>query len=268
MINIVVCVKQVIDTEIGPAYFKLDEEVKRALRPLGSQPILNPFDENALEAALMIRDSLGAQQSKITVVSMGRRLAKALLRKTLAVGADDLIVLEDDIFDSFDSYKTVEWLVAAIRRIGTYDLVLCGRQAADTNAGQVGFGIAEMLEIPCISAARKIEIEGEELIVERITSDGYDVLKTSMPALITVSSEVGELRFPTVMALRAAQKKEIRVWKREDICSHSIPPQRTDLVRLFIPPVVSKTACEMVDGVDAEAAGKNLALRLREAGLL
>jgi electron transfer flavoprotein beta subunit len=266
MINIVVCIKQVIDPEVPPAYFEIDPEAKRAIPPKGSPPILNPFDENALEAALMIKNSIGAE---VTAISMGQRLAKPVLRTTLAVGADKLILLEDDAFDSFDSYKTAYVIASAIRKkYGKCDLVLCGRQAADTNDGQVGLGIAEILGIPSITVARKIEVDGREVIVERITSDGYEVIKASMPVLVTVSSEIGELRFPSLVAIRAAQKKEITVWKTEDLELDPVQSERTDLVKLFMPPVGRKITCEMIEDVDAEEAGKNLALRLREAGVL
>lgn len=266
MINIVVCIKQVIDPEISPAYFEIDPEKKRAIPPKGSPPMLNPFDENALEAALMIKDSIGAE---VTAISMGQNLAKPVLRKTMAVGADKLILLEDDAFDSFDSYKTAYVMASAIRRkIGKYDLVLCGRQAADTNGGQVGLGIAEILGIPSITVARKIEVDGREVIVERITSDGYEVIKASMPVLVTVSSEIGELRFPSLVAICAAQKKEISVWKTQDLELDPAQSEHTDFVKLFIPPVSRKITCEMVEGVDEEEAGKKLALRLREAGVL
>ena len=144
-LRIIVCIKQVLDPEAPSSTFRVDSETKRVIPPKGVPPVLNPFDENALEAALRIKDTQGAQ---ITVISMGRNLAKPIVRKSLAAGADELILLEDDAFEDLDSYSTAYILAVAIKKNGQYDLVLCGREAADTDAGQVGSGIAEILGHP------------------------------------------------------------------------------------------------------------------------
>ena len=141
MLNIIVCIKQVIDPEAPPSSFKIEPEAKRVTATQGTPPVLNPFDENALEAALKIKDK---QPARITVLSMGQKLSVALLRTSLAVGADELVLLQDDIFDSFDAYFAAYVLAKAIKKMGSYDLILCGRQAADSDAGQVGVGLAEM----------------------------------------------------------------------------------------------------------------------------
>jgi electron transfer flavoprotein beta subunit len=126
-LQIIVCVKQVPDPE-GPAdSFKVDPEAKKVI-PVGIPPVINPFDENALEAALRIKNQ---SNSKVTVLSMGEKLAQPVLRKALAAGADDLILLMDHHFKDLDSYSTAYVLSSAIRRIGAYDLILTGRQAGD-----------------------------------------------------------------------------------------------------------------------------------------
>ena len=142
MVRIIVCMKQVLDPEAPSSAFQIDPEAKRVIPPKGVPPVLNPFDENALEAALRIKDTQGAE---ITVISMGRNLAKPVVRKSLAVGVEQLILLEDDAFEELDSSSTAHVLALAIKKIGEYDLILCGREAADTDAGQVGSGIAEIL---------------------------------------------------------------------------------------------------------------------------
>jgi len=191
MINTIVCMKQVIDPEAPVSAFKIDAEAKRAIPPKGTPPVLNPFDENALEAALRIK---GVDGGKITVVSMGRSLVKPVVKKSLAVGADELVLLEDEAFDSFDSHFTAFMLATAIKKIGEYDLIICGRQAADTDAGQVGAGIAELLGIPSITTTRKLEVADSKMRVERTVLDGYEVIEAPIPVLITVNSEIGELR--------------------------------------------------------------------------
>jgi len=140
--------KQVLDPEAPVSAFKIDPEAKRAIPPKGTPPVLNPNDENALEAALRIKD---AQPAEITVISMGRQLARPVVKKSLAVGANELVLLEDDGFEDLDSYSAAYILATAIKKIGKSDLILCGRQAADTDAGQVGSGIAEILGIPSIT---------------------------------------------------------------------------------------------------------------------
>ena len=263
MTNIIVCMKQVLDPEAPVSAFKIDPEAKRAIPPKGTPPVLNPNDENALEAALRIKE---AQTATITVISMGRQLARPVVKKSLAAGANELILLEDNLFEDLDSYSAAYILATAIKKIGKYDLILCGRQAADTDAGQVGSGIAEILGIPSITLARKVEISDGKVKVERVVSDGYEVIETSMPALITISNELGELRSPTMKAVMEAQKKQFTVWNAQDLGVDPSQVKRTNLLKLFIP--VHEVKVEIVGGETPEEAGANLALKLRESKIL
>jgi electron transfer flavoprotein beta subunit len=262
-VKIIVCIKIVMDPEAPASLFKVDTEAKKVLPPKGTPPVLNPFDENALEAALKIKSSNGAT---ITVVSMGKNLPKPIVRKSMAAGADNLICLEDELFDDLDSYSTANVLVNAIRKMGEYDLILCGREAADTDAGQVGLGMAELLGIPSISLASKIEVEDQKLKVERVAIDGYETVETSLPALVTVSSEVGNLRTASIMNVMAAQKKPITVWTAKDLGINQLPAKKTTLFKLFQP--VRDTKCEMISGASPEEAAENLANRLKQAKVL
>ena len=152
--DIVVCIKQVLDPEAPVSTFGVDREKKRVTQR-GAAPVMNPFDENALEAALRIKDIHGG---KITVVSIGHGLSKAILRKSLAVGADELILIEDEDYQELDSYVAAFILVEVIRKIGKFDLILMGREAADWGAGVVGCGVAELLKIPIIGIVRHLEV--------------------------------------------------------------------------------------------------------------
>jgi len=268
MVNIIVCVKQVPDPEAPVSSFKIDPEAKRAVSGNGIPPVLNPFDENALEAALRIKDT---QPARITIISMGQRLARPVLQKTLAVGADDLILLEDETFDSFDSYFTAYVLAAAIKKIGVYDLILCGREAADSDAGQVGPGMAEIMEIPGVTMAQKVDVIDGHVKVERIITegylDGYEVIEAPMPALVTASNEIGELRSTTVMALLEARKKKVTVWNSQDLgLDASFPTERSNILKLYIP--VREVNGELVTGDSPRQAGENLALKMKESGLI
>jgi electron transfer flavoprotein beta subunit len=158
-------------------------------------------------------------------------------------------------------------LVTAIREIGEYDLILCGRQAADTDAGQVGSGIAEILQIPCITAACKVELSDGKLRVERVVSDGSEIFEAPLPAVVTASSEIGELRYPKLKDLQAAQKMPVTTRNAQALGIDISKLQRLNLVRLAAPQG-RKSECQFVGGETPEEAGTNLALKLREAQLL
>ncbi len=265
--NIIVCVKQVIDPEAPPASFKIDSSSNKVVAPPGVSPVISPFDEQAVEAALRIKD---AHDSKITVISLGINLLRDVVKKPLSMGADELILLEDEAFADGDSWSTAYALAMAIRKIGDYDLIFCGRQAADWDAGQVGSGIAEILGLPSVTVARKIDITDGKAKVDRVTADGHEVIEVSLPALITVSNELGEPRYPTLKGIMAASKKQPTVWKPGDI---GVEPsqigaagRRTQLLKLFQP--VSEGKCEFIEGETPEEVGVNLALKLREAKIL
>jgi len=265
--NMIVCVKQVIDPEAPPASFKIDSSGNKVVPPAGMSPVISPFDENAVEAALKIKD---AQGGKITAVSMGVNLLRDVVKKPLSMGADELILLEDEAFTDGDSWSTAYALAMAIKKIGEYDIIFCGRQAADWDAGQVGSGIAEILGLPCITLAKKIDITDGKARVERVTSDGYEVVEVALPALITVSNEFGEPRYATIKGIMAAKKKEPTVWKPADI---GVEPsqigaagRRSKLLKLFQP--VREDKCEIVEGESPEEAAANLAQKLREAKIL
>ncbi len=257
MIKIIVCMKQVIDPEAPASMFRIDPEVKRAIPPKGTPPVLNPFDENALEAALKIKDTKDAE---ITVISMGPNLAKPVVRKSLAVGADKLMLLEDVVFVDLDSCSTAQILATAIKKMEEYDLILCGREASDTNAGQVGSGIADILGIPCITIARKIEVRDKKTRVERAVSDGYEVIEAPLPALVTASNEIGELRSAGIKLIMATQRKPVTIWSIQDIGIELSTLRRTKMLKLFIPERNAK--CQMISGDTPEEAAENLALRL------
>lgn len=265
--NIIVCVKLVPDPEAPQASFKIDTAANKMTIAAGVNMVISPFDEQAVEAALRIKDKKGG---KITVLSLGMGLPRDVVKKPLAMGADELVILEDAAFEGGDSWSTAYALSQAIKKIGAFDLVLCGRQAADWDAGQVGAGIAEMLGIPSVTLAKKVEIEDSRALVERVVADGYEVIETSLPALITVSNELGEARFATLKGIMAAAKKQPTVWKAADIGADSSRVgsngRRTGLVKLFQP--VREGKCEIIEGENPADTAAKLALRLREAKII
>jgi electron transfer flavoprotein beta subunit len=262
----IVCVKQVIDPEAPPASFKIDAATNKAVMQ-GVPPVVDPYGEYAVEASLKIKDAKGG---KITVVSMGTNLLREVVKKPLSMGADELILLEDEAFVGGDSWSNAYALAMAIKKIGEYDLILCGREASDTNAGQTGSGIAEILGLPGITLVKKIDVADGNAKIERVTADGYEVIEISLPAVLTVSNEVGEPRYPTIKGIMAAKKIEPVVWKPGDIGVESsqigAAGQRAKMLRLFQP--VHEGKCEMAEGETPEEAAANLAQKLREAKIL
>ena len=265
--NMIVCCKQVIDPEAPPASFKVDASANKVVPPPGVPPVISPFDENAVEAALKIKDAKGG---KITVLTLGTNLLRDVVKKPLSMGADELILLEDEAYVGGDSWSTAYALAMAIKKIGQYDLIFCGRQAADWDAGQVGSGIAEILGLPSVTLAKKVESVNGKVKVERVLADGYEVIEVSLPALITVSNELGEPRYPTIKGIMAAKRKEPVIWKPADI---GIEPsqlgaagRRAKLLKLFQP--VREGKCEIIEGETLEEAAAGLAIKLREAKVL
>jgi len=201
---------------------------------------------------------------------MGNNLLRDVVKKPLSMGADELILLEDAAFVGGDSWSTAYALAMAIKKIGTYDLIFCGRQAADWDAGLVGSGIAEILGIPSVTLAKKIEVVDGKAKVERVIPDGTEIVEVALPALITVTNELGEPRYATLKGIMAAGKKQPIVWEPADIGVEAgkigAAGRRTKLLKLFQP--VREEKCEMVEADTPEEAAAKLAVKMREAKII
>lgn len=206
--KIVVCIKQVPDTK-GGVSFKPDGTLDRA----AMLAIMNPDDKAGLEAALRIKEKHGAE---VTVITMGLPKAEDVLREALAMGADKAILVTDRRLGGADTWATSQTIAAAIRKLD-YDLIITGRQAIDGDTAQVGPQISEHLNIPVISYAEEIEIEGDSVIVKRQYDDRYHMLKAKMPCLITALSELNEPRYMTPGGIFDAWDAEITSWGRDDL---------------------------------------------------
>jgi len=265
--ELIVCLKQVPDPEAPPESFKIDPEAKTILPPPDFSPVISTFDEIALEAALRVKDNHGG---RITALSLGNNLVPDVIKKPLAVGADELILLEDASFEDGDAWSTAYALAEAIKKIGHYDIIFCGRQAADWDCGLVGTGIAELLGLPSVTLARKVDVDDRTVTVERVVGDGFEIVEAPMPCLITVSNELGELRFARLKGVKRAEKIQPTVWKPEDIGADlskiGSKGRLTKLNKLFRP--VKEERCEIIGGEDVAEAAVNLSIRLREAKIL
>ena len=207
--NIIVCIKQVPNTN----EVKLDPVTGTLIRD-GVPSIINPDDKAGLEAALRLKDELGAH---VTVISMGPAQADAALREAMAMGADEAILVTDRAFGGADTWATSSTIAAAISKL-PYDLVITGRQAIDGDTAQVGPQIAEHLQIPNISYAEEIKVEGDSVIVKRQYEDRYHIVKAKMPCLLTALSELNEPRYMTPGGIfDAYRSREITEWHRDDV---------------------------------------------------
>ena len=264
-VSIAVLAKQVIDPEMPMAAFRIDSAAKAVVTPPNIPPVVNGFDENAVEAALQIKDS---QEASITVISMGTSFALDVMKKPLSMGADELVLLQDDAFENtIDSFFTAQVLTTAINKLGGFDLVICGRQASDWDNAQVPLGVAEILGLSTIALGKKVAVNGDKVVVERVTPDGYEVVEATLPALVTVSNELGQPRYPTLRGIMAATRKRPTIWSAADLEMDTAQLQpRVTLLNLFVP--VHEQQCEMVEGDDGADAGRQLALKLREAKII
>jgi len=265
--DIIVCVKQILDPNIPPAKFRLAPDSKQVIPPEGIPPVINPYDAQAVESALRLKDKHGG---KITVLTLGSTAASSVVRHALSMGADEGVILADEAFNGSDSFSTAYILTKAIQKIGDYDLILCGRQAADWDEGLVGSIIAENLGLPLVTLAEAVDVAEEGLTVRRVTLDGYQVFTVPMPALVTVSHEVGQPRLPSGWGIISAARKQLPVWNAHDIDADlsqiGIAAARRKLLKLFIP--VQERKCEIMPGESAAEAAVQLAIRLRETGVI
>lgn len=259
--NIIVTVKQVPDPEAPAGAFRIGPNDRAIVSPTVSS-VLSPYDESALEAALQLRDAHGG---KVTLVCLGTEPDDNFLHEAMATGADEAYLVVDDIFADGDAFATAYALSKAIAKIGEYDLVLCGRQASDTDAGVVGSVIAESLGLPSATVIRKVELAGDKVKAERVIEDGIEVLEIPLPALLTTTSELYTLRYASIPDIMAASEKPVTIWSGSDIGADegelSARANRSVVQKHFIP--VSQTQCEIIGGENLEEAAAGLAQALR-----
>jgi electron transfer flavoprotein beta subunit len=260
--NIIVCIKQVpntTDVQIDPTTSTLKRE--------GVESIINPFDEYALEEAVRLKERFGG---KTTVITMGPPQAETALRDCIARGIDNAILVTDRAFAGADTWATSYTLGSAIKTLGEYDLIICGKQATDGDTAQVGPGIAEMLGIPHVAYVKKIEDIHENYVrVERMMEDGFDIIEMPMPSLITVVKEINSPRMASLRGMMNAKKAEIQKWTASRINAEpkniGLTGSPTQVVKIFSPP--PRQGGEKFEGSPEEMCEK-LVKKLRETQLI
>lgn len=257
--KIIVCIKQVPDTH----EVRIDP-VKGTLIREGVPSIINSDDKNALEEAIRIKEK--HEDVHVTVLTMGPPQAEIALREALAMGADEAILLSDRAFAGSDTWATSLILASAINKIGDYDIIFCGRQAIDGYTAQVGPKIAEHLDLPQITYVSDLQINGDEVIAKRAIEDGYYIIKSKMPVILTVIKELNEPRYPSMLGIyNAFKEKKITHWSLNDIEVDTngigLKGSPTNVKKYFTPSVEFKG--EIITGT-VEEASRILALKIRE----
>jgi electron transfer flavoprotein beta subunit len=233
--NIIVCIKQVPNT----ADVRIDPVTNTLIRE-GVESIVNPFDMYAIEESIRLRERYGG---KVTALCMGPMQAQNALKDAVAMGVDEAVLLSDRAFAGSDTLATSYTLACAIRKLAPYDIIICGKQASDGDTAQVGPGIAVHLDLPQITHVRKIEEvkspnaegKGGVIIAERLIEEGYDVVESTLPVMLTVVKEINEPRMPSLKGKIKANKMVIPVWNAAEI--------KADVERLGLkgsPTVVNK----------------------------
>lgn len=267
MMKIAVNIKTIPDPEIPPAKFRLDEKAMRMIPPEGIPPVMSPYDEQAVELALRLKDQHDCQ---VTVLSVTSDPASAILRQALAMGADEAIAMSDKAFEGSDSFGTASILAKAMQKIENCDLILCGRQAADWDEGLVGAILAEKLGAPLVSLAYRIDLVEGQIQVRRAIRDGYQVFEVPFPAVVTVSSEVGKPRLPSGWGIIAASQKQIIHWNAEamGIDPTQVGPgaAQRKLAELYVP--LKGRECRISSGETTAEAAARLADTLIKAGII
>jgi len=270
--NIIVCIKQVPDT----ADIRIDPKTNTLIRE-GVPSIINPFDTYAIEEGVRLKEKY---QGKVMVISMGPPQVEDALREAISLGIDEGVLLSDRAFAGADTLATSYTLAKGIRKMGKFDLIICGKQAMDGDTAQVGPGIAEKLNIPHVTYVKKIEeinpapacrsgVKVGYVQVERLMEEGYEVIKMPLPALITVVKEINEPRMPSLKGKLKAKNAPIITWGAKDLEAEEnrigLEGSPTQVIKIFTPQ--SRGKGEMIEGTPSEQAAK-LVEKLRETKII
>jgi electron transfer flavoprotein beta subunit len=261
--NSIVCLKEVPDTEtrIEVRGGKVVEE--------GIQYVVNPYDEFALEEALKWQESRGG---KVTLVSLGPERARESILKGLAMGADEVYHLSDPAFLGGDAYATAQALAAAIKKLGAFDVIFCGKQAVDDDNAAVGIMLAELLDLPHVSVVTKFEIadDGKSARTEREIEGGKEVVETPLPAVITAQKGLNEPRYPSFRGIRQARSKPFMPWTVADVGLEAgqVGEAGAKICVTAIMPPPERPAGRIIPGEPAEAAAEVVRLLREEAKVI
>lgn len=267
--RILVLLKEIQNPEIAASVFRIDEQRKEVIPLEGLPQVTSPFDEQAIEAALRIRDK--GQECRITVLTFGPEKAKAAIKRALSMGADDGIHVLDAGLEQADSITVARVVAETIKRAGKFDLILAGRQAADWDAGIVGCGVAELLGLPVVTFAKSVEVRDSKIFAERVVDGGAESVEGTLPCVVTISNELGEPRKASLReTMRAAKKPtQVRALAEIGVDAAQVREARAHLQTregLFVPQKDSQ--CDLITGATAEELAKRVISKLSASKLI
>ena len=262
--NILVCLKQILDPEIPARDFRIDP-VKREAERGAANLVTNIFCENALETALQFRER--TSDATITVLCYGTSTAEDSLRKALAMKADAAALVVNDGNQNPDPLTVARVLAAAICKLGTFDLIMVGREAGDWGAGQTGGLLAEELGLPCVSFVDRIELSDGKLRLKRQTDTGWELFEAELPVVVSVTNDEHNVpRIPKVRDVMMSYRQPLTQWKLDDL---DIAPDEAragnsyyEVAELSIPQ--KESHCEFVSGDTLDQRVETLARRIVE----
>jgi electron transfer flavoprotein beta subunit len=262
-LKILVTVKLVPDTNADK---RIDPATKRLVRT-GVETVLNPFDEYAIEAALQLKEKLN-DGSTVTIVSMTPASGKEIVRKALAMGADDAVMISDDTLGGSDLWGTSVALAAAIKPLNA-DLIVTGTQSTDAISGDLPGMLAEKLGIPGLTYARKLEVADGRVRIERETENGYMTISAALPAVVSITKSANEPRYPSLKGIMGAKKKEIKQLAAADLnltVAVGTDGAKAQLTDLATPPARAKG--QTIQAADAAEGAKAIVTFLKERKFL
>ncbi len=266
-LHVVVCLKSVLDPEGVNSYalwgrLEVDDS-GRSFRSVEIPRVVNAYDEQALEVALRLRDA--GVDCRITALTVGPETSLVLLRRAIAMGADGCVLIDDPEAAAADGFRTASIIARAVGQIGEVDLVITGRQGSDYDQGTVPAALAEYLDAAFVSMAADAELEdGSHLRVSRVTPLGRETVSVTLPAVVTVTNEVGTPRYPSSRGMMLARQTAPRRFNAPDLSP--APRRGIELRNLSVPRLESR--CEIIEGDSPRAKASGLLARLRAEGVL
>jgi electron transfer flavoprotein beta subunit len=246
-VKIVACVKQVPDSEAKVS--ASGDQISWGEAAL----VINPFDEYAVEGALLQKESHGGT---VTALCIGPNSGREALKHALAMGADDAILISDPALNTLDTQGAARILAAAINKIGSVDMVMFGRQTLDDGSGLTAAQTARVLGWPMLGLVGHIQLETGNLQVSRVIEEGRQTLRAPLPAVLSIVQSIGEPRYPSFIGIRKASKAEIPVWSLADLGS-SAPSSVVSRLKLVTPPR-TEIICEIIGGDTVAAIAQTL----------
>ena len=263
--KICVCIKEVPDSDVPLNDLRIDSNNLKVLPIENISSIVNGFDLNAVELALKFSESI--ENSTVSIISVGTNLTSDVIKKPIAMGADEIITCDDEKNVNIDVHGTALVLSKLIKKTGPYDIIFSGRHASDFDMATVPFALSEMLSIPILNIVKTIKKEGEKIILERIITDGYQLIESKLPLIITAGNQVGYPRYPTLRGIMGASKKKIINYTLDqlEITSDEIET-KVKLENLYFPE--NENEVEMIQGSDSKDKAIKLISKLKESGII